>query len=519
MTVDRARLEAALDALPHRFRGPGGVAGVVKDGVVVAARAWGYADLVRHRRMTSATRLPICSISKQFTCGVLLETVDDLERLNPRVAEFLPKFRDRLPTVRQLCNNQSGLRDYWALTVLQGGLAEQTFRRDDALPMIARMKTGHFEPGTRYSYCNCNFRIVSELIESETGRSLDDLYRAFIWEPAGMAGAVLTCDTRHPADEVVGHEGSDATGFCAADNGIFWIGDAGISASLDDMLAYEIWIDRTRDDPDGLYSRLSAAPVFADGTLAQYGMGLAHEMVAGVKTTGHGGALRGFRAHRLHAPSERLSVFVEFNHEADAHAAALGLMKAALAWTDPAPGPAPADWAGQWLCPETGLLTRIETGNDGAQLRFATSPDRLVATATGELVSDDVRLSRRGATLRMQRTGDNLDVTLAPVPVLGLADGTDIAGRYESPELEAAMTIEARDGGVYASFEGMLGTGRMEPVYPAGADIWLVATRRSMDAPAPGDWTLRISRDADGTVEGAVLGCWLAREIAYRKTA
>ncbi len=273
-SIDTTRLEATLDGLPDRFRGPGGVAGVVKDGRIVAARAWGHADRDTHQPMTSATRLPICSISKQFTCGVLLDRIGDPDRLDARVAEFLPNFTGTLPSVRQLCHNQSGLRDYWALTVLQGALAEQTFRREDALPLIARMKTGHFAPGTRYSYCNCNFRILSELIESETGQDLEDLYREVIWGPAGMTGAVLTADTRHPADDVVGYEGSDATGFLPADNGIYWIGDAGISASLEDMLAYEAWIDATRDDPDSLYNRLSAPPAFADGTPAHTASGL-----------------------------------------------------------------------------------------------------------------------------------------------------------------------------------------------------------------------------------------------------
>lgn len=515
--IDIARLNAALDALPHTCRGPGGVAGVVKDGQVVATRAWGYADLDVHRPMTTATRLPICSITKQFTCGVLLDRIGDPDRLDGRVADYLPAFTGPLPTVRQLCHNQSGLRDYWALTVLQGAMAEQSFSRDDALPLIARMKTGHFAPGTRYSYCNCNFRILSELIETETRQALEDLYREVIWGPAGMTGAVLTADTRHPVDGVVGYEGQDATGFFPADNGIFWIGDAGISASLDDMLAYEAWIDATRDDPASLYNRLSARPAFADGTPARYGFGLAHEEVGGVATTGHGGALRGFRAHRLHAKSARLSVVVHFNHEADAHEAALAVMRAALGQDDPAaPGPVSADWAGQWLCPETGLLTRLEPGLSGARLRFATGPDTLSETE-GALRSQSVSLARSGEALTMRRAGDNLTTRLDPVAPVALANGSEIAGRYHSAELEAAMVIEARDGGVYAYFEGMLGTGRMERVHPAAADIWLIATRRSMDAAAPGDWTLSILRDASGAVSGATLGCWLARAIGYTK--
>lgn len=519
MTIDTEKLEAALDALPDTYRGPGGTAGVVKDGKVVATRAWGYADLVTHRPLTTGTRMPICSISKQFTCAVLLASVGDPDALNARVGEFLPNYRGPLPTVRQLCDNQSGLRDYWALTVLQGGLAEQTFSRGDALALLGRMKTGHFAPGTRYSYCNCNFRIVSELIESETGRALEDLYREIIWGPAGMEGAVLTADTRHPADDVFGYEGSEGAGYFTADNGIFWIGDAGISASLDDMMAYEAWIDRTRDDPVGLYRRLSKPPAFSDGTPAAYGMGLAHKVVAGMHTTGHGGALRGFRAHRLHAAEERLSVFVQFNHEADAQGAAVDLMKAALGWEDPAPGPVEEDWRGQWMCPETGLLTRVEPGRRGALLRFATGPDRLRPSEDGRLVSDSVAVARTDGRLEMRRAGENLAVTMEPVPAAAAPDRAEIAGRYESEELGAAMVIEARDGGVYARFEGLLGAGRMERVHAAAPDIWTLVTRRSMDAPAPGDWTLRIDRDGSGAISGATLGCWLARGVVYRRTA
>ena len=68
-------LNAALDALPKLYPGPGGVAGVVKDGKVVATRVWGHADLDRGQQMAAGTRLPICSISKQFTCQVLLAAV------------------------------------------------------------------------------------------------------------------------------------------------------------------------------------------------------------------------------------------------------------------------------------------------------------------------------------------------------------------------------------------------------------------------------------------------------------
>lgn len=515
--INTAALNAALDALPKRFPGPGGVAGVVFQGKVIAARAWGYKDLDSAAPMTARTRLPICSISKQFTCQVLLATLGDPAAHDGKVAAYLPKFTGTLPTLRQLCDNQSGLRDYWALTVLQGAMAEQPFRREDALPLIARMKTGHFPPGTAYSYCNCNFRIVSEIIEAETGADLESLYRRHVWGPAGMKTAVLTSDTSQPEDGVTGYEGNSATGWFPAENRIFWIGDAGISASLDDMLAYEAWIDATRDDPQSLYRRVSEQAHYADGLPADYGYGIAREEVAGRVFTGHAGALRGFRAQRLNARDARLSVVVLFNHEGDPHGAAVGLIEAALGHTPAAPGVVPDGHDGQWLA-EDGLLVGLAAARRGINLSYnGWGPDLLDLAADGSLASPKVTVRRDGARLVMTRRGDNTVSVLEPLPVVDVADGKGIAGRWHSPELEADLVIEARDGGVYARFEGMLGAGRMERMAPAGKDVWTLSTRRSMDAPAPGDWTATVRRDSDGRATGLTLGCWLARGVDYRR--
>lgn len=515
-TIDLDAVTSTLDKLPKLYPGPGGVAGVMLDGNLILARAWGYANIDAAQPMTIGTRLPICSISKKFTCQVLLATVGDPARLDRKVAAFLPQFTATLPTVKQMCDNQSGLRNYWALTVLQGAFAEQPFRREDALPLIARMKTGHFHPGTQYSYCNCNFRILSEMIEAKTGLALDVLYRQHIWGPAQMKSAVLTADTSRPEDGVVGYEGNDATGFFPAENAIYWVGDAGISASLSDMLAYEAWIDATRDDENSLYRRVSVPPYFADGAPAAYGYGLSRETIAGLEFTGHGGALRGFRTHRLNARAARLSVVVMFNHEADAHGAAEALVQAAIAQRTPAEALLPDGWDGQWIGPN-GLLTRVESARNSAKVRHTSGVERVTLAANGTLSSPGVVLAREATGVTLTRPKDNTKAKLTPLAVLDSANSAEIAGHYHSPELDASMEIEARDGAVYARFTGALGSGRMERMAPAGLDVWTVATRRSMDAPAPGDWTMIMQRDAKGRVGGLTLGCWLAREVVYQR--
>jgi D-aminopeptidase len=513
--IDLAALDRALDTLPQRHRGPGGVAGVVHRGRVVAARAWGHRDTARRLPMTASTRLPICSISKQFTCAAILAAVGEPEALDPFLPPLLPRFAGTLPTARQLCHNQSGLRDYWALSVLAGASPGDAFPRDAALPFLALNRSGHFDPGTRYSYNNGNFRLLAEMLAAATGTPLEDHVTRHLFGPAGMETAVFAGDTRHPPDGVTGYEGNDDLGFLPADNGIFWVGDAGISASLADMLAWEAWIDGAGAS---LYARLAAPVAFADGAPAAYGFGLSRERVAGADVTGHGGALRGFRAMRLHAAAHRLSVCVAFNHEADAHGAAASLLGAALGHVEPAPAPVGEDWRGLWLCPQTGLLARVSPGRAGATLAFGHFPESLSA-ADGGLAAPSLRLWRDGAHLVMERRDENLTTALEPLDPLPAADPSDIAGRYANDELGATLTLDASGGALSAAFDGPLGAGPAERVHPAARDVWTLATRRTLDAPAPGDWTLQVHRTAGGAADRLTLGCWLARRTDWHRVA
>ncbi|MBN9073351.1 MAG: D-aminopeptidase [Rhizobiales bacterium] len=516
--VDLSSLKRALEVVPDKFRGPGGVAGVVANGEVVARQAWGYADMANGLAMTTATRLPICSISKQFTCGVLLDLVGDPARLDGRVADFLPRLEGRRPTVANFCNMQSGLRDYWALTVLHGAQPEGMFGREDAKPLLARMRTTHFEPGSGYSYSNGNFRILSDLLEDFSGRSLAELYAERLFGPAGMETALLTADTSEPLDGVIGYEGNDQVGFFPATNRIYWTGDAGISASLEDMLAWERHIDAARDDADGLYRRLSRPQTFSDGTSARYGYGLSHETVDGVAVTGHGGALRGFRLHRMHAASERLSVVVLLNHEADSHEAARMLLRAALGHGEtPAPaGVADPAWNGHYLDKANGLLLSVTA--DGAMLdvRYAHAPERLRLRSEGTAEAPSMTLARDGDAIRLRRPSENLSASAVRV-----ADEVTqgLEGRYFSGELDVWLEIDKAGTALFGRFEGLMGSGPMHAIHPVGRDVFVLSCQRSMDAPAPGNWTIQVERDAAEGIRGLVVGCWLARNIAYEKVA
>jgi D-aminopeptidase len=509
-------LDRTVADIPRLYPGPGGALAVLRDGAVLVRHTWGWANAERRIPFTPKTLFRMCSITKQFTCATVLDAFPDISVLDQDVSGRLPLLEQPAPSALQLCHNQSGLRDYWAVAMLHGSPVEAPFGDLEATRVIAGTRTLHFTPGTRYSYVNQNFRLLSDIVAERTGRSFAELLRTRVFEPAGMGSALLAADTSAMPDGTQGYEGTPDRGFRVAENRVLWTGDAGLGASLDDMIAWERHIDATRDDPESLYGRLSRPATFADGTSAFYGFGLQRGTELGRRVTGHGGALRGWRSHRMYLPDERISIVVMFNHLTDAHEAAVDLLAAVLGEEKP-PSPVispPPDWFGAYFEPESGLSVRLDTASDGSlRLRYGHSAERIGLQPDGSAANATGTLRVRPATdgLWMDRKAENHSARLEPCR--GPA-ATDIAGRYRCAELDAELTVTDEGGAIYGGFSGFLGLGRMELLDPIGPDLWALPCPRALDHTPPGDWTLRFQRDG-GAVNGVEVGCWLARGLFY----
>ena len=148
------------------------------------------------------------------------------------------------------------------------------------------------------------------------------------------------------------------------------------------------------------------------------------------------------------------------------------------------------------------VRTRVEGG--AVMLDYATTPAKLAVGADGVARGKGISLERAGDALVMRREDENRVVTPRPL-VPSVRVDPDIAGRYWSDELEAWLEIGVGDGAAWAGFEGMLGRGPVERMYPVAEDVWIVTSRRSMDASPPGDWTVLVHREG-GRVDGSDAG-------------
>ena len=512
------RLDRFVEALPRSHPGPGGAVAVLRRSEILVRHAWGWANAERRIPFTPHTLFQMCSVTKQFTCAVLLDLFPDPSKLDADVRARLPRLTPPVPTTEQLCHMQSGLRDYWAIAMLHGSPAEGPFADLEATHVIRGTQTLQFAPGTSYSYTNQNFRLLADILEARTGRTFGDLLRARVFESAGMATAQFATATRGTPDGTEGYEGTSATGFRSAENHVHFRGDAGLVASLDDMIAWERHIDATRDDPTALYPRLSAPVTFMNGAPAPYGFGLARSTEFGRDVVGHGGALRGWRSHRLYVPAERVSIVVMFNFLGDAGGAALDALAALLAErrvTHDATLPSPG-WLGGYVEPESALAAQVHAASPGqVLLRYGHFPELLNLEPDGTARSGrGTQLSVAGGELWMDRPQENGRSRLHRV---NGAPRHDVVGRYRCDELDAELTIADAGGVLHGACSGFLGHGRMETLDPIGADVWTMPCRRALDHTPPGEWTLAFRRDAGGRVSAVDVGCWLARRLPYAR--
>lgn len=528
------RVEALVARLPDLYPGPGGAVAVIKDGSVLTRSSWGYTDLERHIPFTSASAFRICSITKQFTCALLLSHFPDPDILNDAIARRLPRLRVPHPTIRQLAHNQSGLRDYWAIGMLLGALPETPFSDDDARNVISATQNLQFEPGTSYSYCNQNFRLIGDILSEHLNEDFSALLQRHVANHYGMNGAFLAADTTSLPDGGSGYEGNPAMGYIPAQNRILWTGDAGMAATLDDMIAWELYIDRTREDAVSIYNRLSELQHFSDGTPAPYGFGLRHFHLSGRKATGHGGGLRGWHSFRLHIPHERLSVVVLFNHMSDASGAAIRLAREALDISMPQTGDVQRKplsegvlaegvlAEGVFLDDQTGLSAEIRREGSDVKLHYLYPPERCPRPENIEEEPFRTRLTSFNGTPVMHRPTENREVTLRALQPFAVETSTiRLEGIFFCQELESWLEITGEGYGVYGAFQGYLGKGQMAPLRRIAQDVLLMPCRRALDHAPPGDWTIQIleTSNVEGQVEATSLqiGCWLARKLYYKR--
>ncbi|MFG1944343.1 serine hydrolase domain-containing protein [Nonomuraea sp. NPDC048826] len=196
------RLDAILaEAVPEVC--PAAVALIAVDGAVVAASAAGelvrYHDagftLAKHRPPASREAVfDLASISKLFTTAAILSLAEEgTLALDEPVAAWLPG-RDPRITLRRLLTHTAGFQPTRRIDL-------ELPDADPAARMAAMLDTPVTGPvGGPYVYSDVGLVMAGRVAETASGTPLDELVRARVTGPLGLAGTGYRPVPRDPAD-------------------------------------------------------------------------------------------------------------------------------------------------------------------------------------------------------------------------------------------------------------------------------------------------------------------------------
>lgn len=202
-------LDKAVLLMLERHAVPGAALAIARDGKLVYAKGFGWADTDGKRPATPTTKFGLASLSKPLTATAILRLVEDGklsldDRVFDRLAHIKPPPDARIAdprikqiTVRQLLNHSGG----WNRTIT-GDPGNWAQRISDALEVPLPIKPEQlaayaltqpldFAPGTESQYSNLGYTLLGLLIEKASGETYSDFVRKEVLKPAGAEGLVL----------------------------------------------------------------------------------------------------------------------------------------------------------------------------------------------------------------------------------------------------------------------------------------------------------------------------------------
>ena len=226
----------------HIYPGISVAVGNATDGVVAAA-AYGQADLNTGTLLTVETPMRMASVSKSVTAvAILMLAQAGTVSLNTSVDTYVPEYTayGKQITLRQLLSHTSGIPGHaHGDPVLHGDgpiTDDEFFAKLNATPLYA-------VPGTGWDYSNENYYLLAKVVEHVSGQTFADWLNQKVFQPAGMTNRSYSDTGQINAAVPLGYVNrlkSDPFLQCAAPHWSGEVGAGGIIATPSDMVRFDV---------------------------------------------------------------------------------------------------------------------------------------------------------------------------------------------------------------------------------------------------------------------------------------
>ncbi len=300
-TVDR--LVASAMAARHI---PGVAIAVVRDGKIVRAQGYGFADIERRVPATPQTVFKIGSVSKQFiAAGIVLLAENGKLRYEDSVSRFYAGTPEhwRGITLRHFLSHTSGvLREGPAFSAMQP-------QHDSIVVQSAFTRPLDFPIGSKYQYCNVCYFALADVITRVSGSPWDVFLAERIFQPLGMTS---TTTTNRAIGAARGYVWADTASRDAADY-VAVRPSGAFSSTVADLAKWAVALDTNALLSTTARKAMWTRAPLTDGTTTAYGFGWVLDSLDGRARVHHGGSLPGFRAELARFHAERTTIIVLTN--------------------------------------------------------------------------------------------------------------------------------------------------------------------------------------------------------------
>jgi D-alanyl-D-alanine carboxypeptidase len=306
-----------LIAPAERSHAPGIVGAILRDGRVEQAYAWGGAECDGSGVADINDAYEIGSISKHITAVALLQLWErDRVDLDAPVGRYLDDIPEawRAVTLRQLLTHTSGVPDYEEAGGY--GIYETSPTPAEVYAIVADRPLD-FEPGTKWSYSNTGYFLLSLVVQEVSGERFGDYLRNHVFEPLGMHHTFMGGYAPAGVELAQGCKPGEGEGAARIEvppiNEASTFGAGGISSTLAD---WALWDDALRDGrlllQRGMHE-LTTTQHLADGEDTGYAFGLFIQPFRDVPNLSHSGQTQGFVALYQTFPERGVGVIVFAN--------------------------------------------------------------------------------------------------------------------------------------------------------------------------------------------------------------
>ena len=301
---------------------PGCALGIIKDGELIYAKGYGFANLEYNIPNSAASVFRIASTSKQFTaaCIVLLAEQGKLS-LDDKLNKFFPDFPAYAKdiSIRHLLNHTSGVRDYLTISYLKAHREDEYYEDKDIMKWLINQSELNFKPGDEHLYSNSGYWLLGKIVDQIAGMNMADFAEKEIFKPLGMSSTHFHNDhTRVVKNRASGYLPSGNESYQISMTTLNMIGDGGIFTSINDIKKWDDAYYDTSVLSKDFWNMMTEKGSLNNGDKIDYASGLGIGNYKGLKTISHGGAFVGFRAELVRFPEQRFSVAI-FTNRGDAN--------------------------------------------------------------------------------------------------------------------------------------------------------------------------------------------------------